>query len=148
MNNQIASRVRRAHLLQVNGAVTEFELEPTGERPCRLWDGDPLELKASKGFLDVFGSNRVQVGMEKSDQCRRRYGAHLASGSFGGDDLCTFEEPVAVAVVTVGVGVHHRIDWAGSRDGLHRVEHLTSKDLVKQGVNEQRGVPRGKQSSV
>ena len=66
-----------------------------------------------------------------------------------GDDVGAGDELVAVAVVAVGVGVHHGADGRGRRrHGAELVEHLLGERQVEQRVDEQRRVAVGDQPGV
>ena len=135
VHEQVALGVGRPDLDQLDLAAGHVEGQTALERPRRRGRFDALEVEvaeeAAEQVTDLAGRAR-----QPGEQGRRHLG-HLLGRGLGGDDLGPGDELVAVAVVTVGVGVDDGFDRRARRPLGERLEHLRRQHEVEQRVDEQ-----------
>ena len=116
--------------------ISEFEL--AGERSGGGDELDPVEVERTEDVeQERAGLAHVGGGPQELAEHRSGHLVHLCRRGGRGDDLGPCDERVAVAMVTVGMGVDHGGDALGSR-GLpaQRREHLGGQLEVEQGVDQ------------
>ena len=105
VGERVAGGVGRADLDQLDDTAADLELEPAVERAGRQRELDAVELEVAEEAAEEVAD--LARRMVQRRQHRRRHLGHLVGGGARGHDLGAVHELVAVAVVAVGMGVHH-----------------------------------------
>mgnify|MGYP007080248871 CR=1 FL=1 len=119
--------MRRAHLYQPHSLVADLDIQHAGKGPCRRALFDILEVERREDIRKI-GARRTQIRtrrLEHGKRCRRHFG-HLPRAGLACDDLRLRTTSVAVAVVSVGMGVDDRADPRSAQSGrvFHRRQHF------------------------
>ena len=111
---------------------------------------DALEVEAAEAAQEELaqGPHLGRLRDQRRHR-RRRQLLHLGRGALGGDDPCSGEQLVAVAVVAVGVRVDERADLRRRRHRpAHLGEHRLGQRQVEQRVDQQRRLAVADQPGV
>jgi hypothetical protein len=166
VHDQVAMRMRRPHLDELDLPATDVELEPTAERTRGSRERDaamavrrrPATQEASARSQRVprrvpdRAPSRGRQRRAQSPQRDHRPGLDLPHlvrrGRLGRDDLPCLDQLVAPPMVPVAVRVHQRADRRPVDERRHRVEHPPRQDEVPERVDEQRLALADHQSRV
>ncbi len=140
VDDRVAGGVGRADLDQLDAAAAHVEIETALEHSRRWHEFDALEAELAEERPEQVAD--LAGRLIQRSQHRRGNVGHLLGRRDGGDDLHPGPTPrdltVAVAVVTVGMGVHHGVDRRPVGDRCQRVQHRGRQLEIEQGVDQQR----------
>jgi hypothetical protein len=137
MHEDIAPGVRRPDFDQVDDGVTDGSSRCPAERRRRFGSMHAAEVEAPETVLEELADHaHRRCGFQQPDHHRRVLPGHFLGGDHRREDLRPVEQFVAVAVVTVAVGVDQRRDRDAGERRLEPVEHRLRQRHVVERVDQ------------
>ena len=139
MDQHVPSGVRGADLDQVDPLVANRERELSREGPRYGRQLDVAEVEGPEDLPEEGARLAELIGVVEH-RCHhlRRDLRELLGGRLGRDDGGVSHELVPVAVVSIGVRIHERVDRTSCRRCIaHGLEHLGGELQVEERVDEQ-----------
>jgi hypothetical protein len=135
MHDRVTLGVRWTDLDQLHDATSDVEVKSAVERARRHGEFDPGEVEVAEERPEQVP--HVALGRIQSGHHRGRHLAHLVCSRTRGHDLSIPDQLVAIAVVAIGMGVHHRANRGTLCHRAHRSQHRLGQVQIEERVDEQ-----------